>query len=286
MTIYYCSDAILPPTEINSLTVRGSTIIAEKNVVVLDENENETETVKKPEIINSLDFSEPGEVSVINVLTSLKSIPIVSISSTGYLSLDTIGQLTASKDTLKKINGRAGYSSYYNSKNMTNVGHLKSLKDFTVLDSITCGGGLISDLLDGVSECTNFSSITYLSIKSNNLTDISELSSCTGLKELYCNSNSISDLTVLKYMKVLKTADFTNNTIEDLYPLNYLLENETLALKTLKLDTNLLEKYSINYAKDNYITSIDSLEHKRSNLETITALKNAGCNVTYTGNQL
>lgn len=198
--------------------------------------------------------------------------------------LNGIAKLQGAYNSLEQILGYKTTGRYYTGLGQVCEGKLSDLKNFKKLDYIRIYDAENTNFFEGLdATCSNLSSITKLELYYQGITSISGIEVLTGLRELYLASSYIYDLKPLMNLSALRILDLTNNSVEDIYPLNNLIgiDNGTTNLTTLKLDTNLLEKYSVNYDKDTYITAVG----KRSNEETIIALKNAGVSVTYTGNK-
>jgi len=133
---------------------------------------------------------------------------------------------------------------------------LGSLTQLQELHLNSCNISDVSGLL-GIG-----SSLTYLDLSNNNISDIRSLSSLTGLQTLYLSTNQITNITPLIDLTSLTYLDLSNNQISDISPLN----NQKLAnLTYLNLDNNQIS----DGAPTGSLTALTDLELDSNKLSSI-----------------
>ena len=120
---------------------------------------------------------------------------------------------------------------------------------------------------------SGLTSLTYLSLYDNSITDISPLEDLTALTHLELHNNSITDISPLRNMTALTTLYLSNNSITDISPLEgltslthlYLVNNSITDISPLEGLTSLPSLYLSN----NSITDISPLR----NMTALTTLE-------------
>jgi Leucine-rich repeat (LRR) protein len=108
------------------------------------------------------------------------------------------------------------------------------------------------------------SSLTYLDLSQNEISDIGSLSSLTGLQTLYLSTNQITNITPLIDLTSLTYLNLDNNQISDGAPTGSLT-----ALTDLELDSNQLS--SIGFLQT--LTNLQILHLSTNSIVDITPLK-------------
>ncbi len=212
----------------------------------------------------------------------LKNTEIIEFGNTSRITylypniFGEIAKMNGSKHTLKKIFGAESFSDLYNGW-FVESGNLERLEGFTVLEQVECAYGRDSDILTGAEKIPTLKNIN---VRGNNISDISSLYKLDKMTNLYLKDNCISTLwttndegkkvSVFEKMSKLETLELSTNLIEDLEPLECLLdfkdENGKLVLKSLDIENNSLERYSISGT---------------DNLKIINEFISGGCSVSY-----
>ena len=109
-------------------------------------------------------------------------------------------------------------------------------------------------------------SLTYLDLYKNSISDISALKGLTSLETLYLHDNSISDISALKGLTSLRWLRLYNNSIGDMSPLSGLTSLTRLGLGNTSIsDISFLSKLTS-------LTYLDLSDNSISNISTVSKL--------------
>ncbi len=214
-----------------------------------------------------LDNSQLQEISFEN----LKKIKIVKLSENTALS--DISKLTEASETLKEI---------YVSK--TSVVDFSSLSECSKLNKIEANGNGIKDL----NTITN-SSLSYLVVNNNEITDISAVKKLTNLYSFEAKNNKIADISSLTDKENLAYLYLNNNLITDITSLGtcknlsnvQLNDNQITSLSPLTTASPYLREIHVNRNKLTSLTglenllNLDHIEASDNELTDIAGLVNA-----------
>ncbi|RKU09126.1 hypothetical protein C6503_21535, partial [Candidatus Poribacteria bacterium] len=146
-----------------------------------------------------------------------------------------------------------------------NKASITSLKpgDFNGLTSLTYLG-LAHNSISDISALQHLTSLTHFDMNSNPLSDISPLQHLTSLRWLDLSNNSISDISALEELTALTLLDLANNSISDISTLE-----ELTALTVLDLSNNSISDISALEE----LTALTQLHLSNNSISDISALE-------------
>ena len=225
-------------------------------------SEHEPDFVPIPAMddLTSLTYEYPTSQN--NPLPQISSISgLVYADNLQYLNLDgnSIGDLTPLQGLTKLQTLDLDYNDLTDNGLVT--ANLAPLSNLTQLEQLNLNNCNISDVtgLQGIG-----SSLTYLDLSQNEISDIGSLSSLTGLQTLYLSTNQITNITPLIDLTSLTYLNLDNNQISDGAPTGSLT-----ALTDLELDSNQLS--SIGFLQT--LTNLQILHLSTNSIVDITPLK-------------
>ena len=157
-----------------------------------------------------------GEVTELDVLSTLPSLRVLNLSSGTLTDVTLIGELTDLEQLTLSYNDIMDVSPLANLENLTYL-YLQG-------NSSNIQNRNVSNTLSDISPLASLENLETLSLQWNAISDITPLAGLVELSDLTLADNKISDVSALENLVKLSTLDFRSNSVTDVSPLLGLLK--------------------------------------------------------------
>ena len=146
----------------------------------------------------------------------------------------------------------------------TGISDLSGIESLTSITVLTLNSNNISD----ISALSGLNNLAALALNSNNVTDISSLSGLTNVEKLQLRSNSITDISTLSELTSLTLLWLDNNNITDTSALSAMTGMREVDLSSNSITTGVTDLVSLTNAT--FINLFDNNSIPSADLTTLT----------------